>query len=50
MQSLWDDPDRAVGMGRAPKSIRTRSSRRAFLETLLGIYREVLDAGIGARR
>ncbi|HEY3383825.1 MAG TPA: glycosyltransferase family 4 protein [Vicinamibacterales bacterium] len=48
MQALWDDPDRTVRLGRAAKeySDATFNDER-FLETLLGIYSEVLDAGVG---
>lgn len=50
MQTLWDDADRAVRMGRAAKTYSDAEfNDQRFLETLLGIYREVLDAGAGSR-
>jgi glycosyltransferase involved in cell wall biosynthesis len=51
MQSMWDDPDRTVAMGRAAKEYSDAEfNDERFLQTLLGIYGEVLDAGVGARR
>ena len=50
MQTLWDDPDQAVRMGRAAKVFSDAEfNDERFLETLLGIYREVLDEGAGPR-
>jgi glycosyltransferase involved in cell wall biosynthesis len=50
MQTLWDDPDRAVRMGRAAKAYSdVEFNDQRFRETLLEIYREVLDEGAGPR-
>jgi glycosyltransferase involved in cell wall biosynthesis len=50
MQSLWDDPARTVAMGRAAKTFSDAEfNDQRFLDTLLGIYGEVLDAGAGPR-
>jgi glycosyltransferase involved in cell wall biosynthesis len=50
MQTLWNDPDRAVRMGRAAKAYSDAEfNDDRFRETLLGIYREVLDEGAGPR-
>lgn len=50
MQTLWDDPDRAVALGRAAKEYSDAEfNDQRFIQTLLGIYREVLDAGVGPR-
>lgn len=50
MQTLWDDPDQAVSMGRAAKKYADAEfNDERFLQTLLVIYREVLDAGVGTR-
>ena len=50
MQSMWDDPDRTVRMGRAAKAYSDAEfNDERFRETLLEIYREVLDAGAGPR-
>ena len=49
MQALWDDPDRAVSLGRTAKAYADAEfNDPRFLDTLLGIYREVLDASVGA--
>jgi Glycosyltransferase len=51
MQSLWDDPDRTVSLGQAAKDYSDAEfNDERFLQNLLGIYREVLDAGVSARR
>jgi glycosyltransferase involved in cell wall biosynthesis len=51
MRSLWEDPDHAVAMGRTAKERSDEAfNDNRFLQTLLGIYREVLDAGVGSRR
>ncbi len=50
MRSLWDDPDRAVALGRAAKEYSDAEfNDQRFMDTLLGIYREVVDAGVGPR-
>ena len=50
MQTLWDEPDRAVAFGRAAKEYSDAEfNDQRFIQTLLGIYREVLDAGVGPR-
>ena len=50
MQTLWDDPGRTVRMGRAAKAYSDAEfNDQRFRETLLEIYREVLDEGVSPR-
>ena len=44
MRTLWDDPDRAVAMGRTAKAFADAEfNDQQFLDTLVGIYQELID-------
>ena len=51
MRTLWNDPERAVAMGRSAKAFADAEfNDQKFLDTLVGIYQELIhgDAGSAA--